>query len=122
MLYCCTALFTVLVKEDRVIDMPNMIPLWIMTKYKVGWVEEVKSEMLSDMFCNFYCSHIILSILTKELNAACVCDLIFTAANFNSAVVRLVNVTKSLHMEISWIIFGLKCCSRGIDLCMLFCD
>jgi hypothetical protein len=29
----------------------------------------------------------------------------------------LVNVIKSVHMEISWITFGLKCCSRGICLC-----
>jgi hypothetical protein len=53
MLYGCTALFTVLVKENRVIDMSNMISPWIMMKYKVGWVEEFKSEMLTDMCCNF---------------------------------------------------------------------
>jgi hypothetical protein len=47
MLYCCTAVFTVLVKEDRVIDMPNTISLWIMMKYKVGWVEVFKSEMVT---------------------------------------------------------------------------
>jgi hypothetical protein len=40
----------------------------------------------------------------------CVCDFIFITANFNPAVVCLFNVTKSLHIEISWITFGLKCC------------
>jgi hypothetical protein len=44
-----------------------------MKKWKVRWAEEIKSKVLNDLSCDFYCSHIIVFYQKIKCCVVCAC-------------------------------------------------